>query len=151
MRMRRLRAALALVLAASAIAYGVGGMSQPVAAAAVLPSGGCWGYLPSGAALDAPPASDLPSAARDWSTRPDGGVLLETAGATAVGGPRTVTATIVSGPVISPDAVTGTASFLFSVDGTPLATPVSVPFTAAAGAPVAGGGGPPPPPAGRDH
>src|SRR6478735_5094952 len=99
-RRKRLRAALALLLAGSAAAYGVGLVGQPAAAAAVTPSGGCWSYVPSDVALDAPPATDVSTSLEPWTTDPaTGGVLLETGGATAVGGTRAVRTTIVGGPV----------------------------------------------------
>ncbi|MBA2953593.1 hypothetical protein HZF07_07705 [Nocardioides sp. CGMCC 1.13656] len=139
MRSTRLRGPLALLLVGSAAAYGVGLVGQSAAAAAaVTPSGGCWSYLPSGTPLDAEPANDFSTALEPWTVDPaTGGVLLETAGATAVGGTRAVTVTIVGGPVLAPVDVAGTASLLLSVDGTPLASPVTVPFAVAGGEPVA--------------
>ena len=87
--------------------------------------------------LDAPPASDVSTALEPWTTVADGGFSLTSSGATASGGTRRATATITSGPVISAtDDVTGTASFLLSVDGVPLADPVQVAFAAEAGDPV---------------
>lgn len=140
MRGRRLRAAAALVLAGSAAAYGVGivGPGAAAAAAPVVPTGGCWVYDPSLPALSSPPTTDVSTSLEDWTTDPAaGGVLLATSGRTTVGGTRTVTASILSGPVVSTTTnVTGTAHFLLSVDGAPLAEPVSRPFSAAAGDPV---------------
>ncbi|GAA1765751.1 hypothetical protein GCM10009795_010400 [Nocardioides hankookensis] len=130
-----MRVLAALLVVGSAASYGLvaAGTAQAVAS----PTGGCWTYTPSAAALDAPPASDVSTSLGPWTTVADGGYTLTTAGATAVGGERTVTATIGSGPVVSTTAaVTGTASFLLSVDGTALADPVEVPFTADAGDPV---------------
>jgi hypothetical protein len=136
-RRKRLRATLALLLMGSATAYGVGLAGQSAAAAAVTPSGGCWAYVPSTTALDAPPTTDLSTTLEPWTTDPaTGGLLLATSGATAVGGSRTVTTTVVSGPVIAPLDATGTASFLFSVDGTPLADPIAMPIEVEAGQPV---------------
>lgn len=138
-RRKRLRAALALLLAGSAAGYGVGLVGpSPAAAAAVTPSGGCWSYLPSDTPLDAEPAVDFSATLEPWTVDPaTGGVLLETAGATAVGGTRAVTVTIVGGPVLAPDDVDGTAYLLLSVDGTPLASPVEVEFSVPGGEPVA--------------
>lgn len=129
---RALAALLIVGVAASAGLTAVGS-----AAAATAPSGGCWSYVPSATALTAPPTSDISTQLDPWTTVPDGGFRLESTGATAVGGKRTVTTTITSGPEISStDDVTGTASILLSVDGTPLASPVTVPFEAEAGEPV---------------
>lgn len=133
---KQVRAALALLLAGSAAAYGVALAGPPAVAATVTPQGGCWAYVASGPALDAPPASHLSTSLEDWTTDPAGGLTLETGGATATGGSRTVTTTVVSGPVIGPLDATGTASFLFSVDGTPLAAPVEVGFDVDGGQPV---------------
>lgn len=137
-RRKRVRAALALLLAGSAAAYGVGLGGPPAMAAAVTPQGGCWAYVASGPALDAPPASHLSTSLEPWATDPAGGLKLETGGGTAVDGTRTVTTTIVSGPVIGPLDATGRAYFLFSVDGAPLSAPVEVPFEVDGGQPVEG-------------
>ncbi|MCD4524384.1 hypothetical protein [Nocardioides sp. cx-173] len=131
----RALAALLVVLASSTPGLVLGG------AAAAVPTlvGGCWAYVPSSAPLDAPPASDVSTTLQPWTTVADGGFTLESAGATAVGGNRTVTVSIASGPVVSStDPVTGTASFLLSLDGEPLAAPLTTTFTAAPGAPVTG-------------
>ncbi|WP_244932137.1 hypothetical protein [Nocardioides sp. W7] len=126
------RALTALLVAAAAASYGL--VVVDPAAAAASPAGGCWAYRP---ALDPAPASDISTALEPWTTVADGGFLLESDGATAVGRTRTATATIASGPVISStDDVTGTASFLFSLDGQPLAEPVEVSFDVEAGDPV---------------
>src|SRR5690349_21500017 len=129
------RALAALLIVGAAASSGLTAVDS--AAAATAPSGGCWSYAPSGPGLAAPPTSDVSTELDPWTTVPDGGVRLESAGATATGGNRTVTATISSGPEISPtDDVSGTASFLLSLDGAPLAAPVAVPFEAEAGEPV---------------
>ncbi|KQW53692.1 hypothetical protein ASC77_05345 [Nocardioides sp. Root1257] len=129
------RVLAALLVVGSAASYGL--VAAGTASAVVAPTGGCWAYAPSAADLDAPPASNVSTTLQPWTTVPDGGYALTTAGATKVGGSRTVAMTIASGPVISAiDDVTGTASFLLSVDGTPLSDPVEVAFTADAGDPV---------------
>lgn len=129
----RVLAALLVVVASSS--YGL--VAVGAAAAAAPPSGGCWAYAPSAAGLDSPPATDVSTTLEPWTTVADGGFLLESGGDTVVGGSRTARLEIGSGPVISAtDDVAGTASFLLSVDGDPLAEPVEVPFEADAGDPV---------------
>ncbi len=127
------RALAALLVLGSAASYGLGAVASAAPVAA--PKGGCWSYVPSAAALTAPPASDLSTVRAGWTTVADGGFELTSGGATVVGGTRTATVRIANGPVISTNAVTGTASVLLSVDGTPQA-PLEVDFSTAAGAPV---------------
>ena len=129
------RALAALLVVGAAASSGL--VAVDPAAAVSAPSGGCWSYTPSAAALDAPPVSDISTQLDPWTTVADGGFLLTSSGATATGGTRSATATITSGPVISAtDDVTGTASVLLSVDEVPLAAPVQVAFSAKAGTPV---------------
>lgn len=137
--MRRLRTAAALLVVAAVASYGAAGPASAESAAVPALTGGCWSYAPGDPLTDlaAPPAADLSTALEPWSTLADGGLSLGTAGATVVGGSRTASVDIASGPVVSPtqDAV-GTASFLLSIDGTPLAAPVTADFAVAAGQPV---------------
>jgi hypothetical protein len=126
------RALAAMSVVAAAASYGV--VVVGPAAAVASPAGGCWTHEP---ASGSDPGSDISTALEPWTTVPDGGFSLETGGATVVGGARTATATIASGPVISEtDDVTGVASFYFSVDGEPLDEPVEVEFETEAGDPV---------------
>ncbi len=129
------RALAALLIVGVAASAGLTAVDS--AAAATAPSGGCWSYAPSATALSAPPLADISTELEPWTTVPDGGFQLQSTGATAAGGKRTVTATIASGPVISSTDVTGTASVLLSLDDNPLA-PVTVPFEAEGGEPVEG-------------
>jgi len=126
------RALAAMSVVAAAASYGV--VVVDPAAAVASPAGGCWTHEP---ASGSDPGSDISTALEPWTTVPDGGFSLETGGATLVGGTRTATAEITSGPVISEtDAVTGLASFFFSVDDEPLDEPVEVEFDVDAGEPV---------------
>lgn len=133
----RARALAALMVVGAVSSLGV--VAAPASGAAVpAPSGGCWTYVPSGAGLNAPPSSDVSTTLGTWTTVADGGFVLETGGDTRVGGTRSVRVAIASGPVVATTAVTGTASFLLSLDGEPLDEPLTAPFSAAAGAPVTG-------------
>lgn len=126
------RALAAMSVVAAAASYGV--VVVDPAAAVASPAGGCWTHVP---AVGSDPGSDISTSLEPWTTVPDGGFSLETGGATVVGGTRTATATIGSGPVISEtDDVTGLASFFFSVDDELLDDPVEVEFEAEAGEPV---------------
>ena len=128
------RAAVALLLAASSAAYGLA--AAPVAFA-ITPTGGCWTYVadPLDPDLAADPVADVSTGLEPWTVE-DGQVLLGTTGATAVGGTRSVIIGISSGPVVSALPSVGTASFVVSVDGVPLDAPLTTTFTADAGQPV---------------
>jgi len=129
------RALAALLIVGAAASAGLTAVDSATAATA--PSGGCWSYEPSATALTAPPRNDVSTELDPWTTVPDGGFRLESSGATVAGGTRTAKVTIASGPVIPSTAdVSGTASVLLSLDGTPLSAPVDVPFEADAGEPV---------------
>lgn len=126
------RALAAMSVVAAAASYGV--VVVDPAAAVASPAGGCWTHEP---AVGSDPGSDISTSLEPWTTVPDGGFSLETGGATVVGGTRTATAAIASGPVISEtDSVTGIASFFFSVDDELLDEPVEVEFDVDAGEPV---------------
>lgn len=126
------RALAAMSVVAAAASYGV--VVVDPAAAVASPAGGCWTHEP---AVGSDPGSDISTSLEPWTTVSDGGFDLETGGATVVGGTRTATAAIASGPVISEtDDVTGIASFFFSVDDEPLDEPVEVEFDVDAGEPV---------------
>ncbi|MFC6343771.1 hypothetical protein ACFP8W_17430, partial [Nocardioides hankookensis] len=60
------RVLAALLVVGSAASYGLvaAGTAQAVAS----PTGGCWTYTPSAAALDAPPASDVSTSLGPWTT-----------------------------------------------------------------------------------
>lgn len=130
------RVIAALLVVASSTMPGLG-IGASAAAAVPVPAGGCWAYAPSAAELASLPASNISTTLEPWTTVADGGFALDSGGSTVVGGKRTATVRIASGPVVSTaQDITGTASFLLSVDGQPLLTPVAVSFTAAAGDPV---------------
>jgi hypothetical protein len=131
------RAAVALLVLGGSALVGLG--SGTAAAAVVTPSGGCWIYKPSGAALTSAPTSDISTAREPWSASGQGGIALETSGPTALDSLRHVAVTVVDGPVLSTAfATSGTASFLLSVDGVRLADPVTATFQLAAGEQVDG-------------
>lgn len=125
MRIARTVAALLLVGATSGV--GVVLVGTPGAAAAV-PTGGCWTYVPD-------PYADVSTGLEPWTVE-DGQILMGTTGATTAGGTRELVVGLSSGPVVSALPATGTASFVISVDGTPLAEPLTTTYTAAAGEPV---------------
>lgn len=131
----RARAAAAFLLVLATCLVGVLGTSAPAHSVVAEPDGGCWIYVPSAPALDSDPASDVSTGLEPWTTE-DGKVLLGSRGDTAAGGSREVILWLTSGPIVSAAAATGTASFLLSVDGTPLAAPLTASFSAAAGTPV---------------
>ncbi|MGB0102347.1 MAG: hypothetical protein WBP61_18865 [Nocardioides sp.] len=130
------RAAAALLLVGVTAALGVVAVGVP-SAVAVVPNGGCWTYVPDplDPALGAPPASDISTALEPWSVE-DGQIVMGTSGATTTGGTREVVVGLSSGPVVSAAAASGTASFVLSVDGTPLAAPLTTTYAAEAGQPV---------------
>lgn len=124
--MRNARTAAALLLVG--VTSGVGVVATGAPAAAIVPDGGCWTYV-------AEPYSDVSTGLEPWTVE-DGQFLIGSTGATVPGGTREVIIGLSSGPVLSDLPAAGTATAVIAVDGTPVETPLTTEYVAAAGQPV---------------
>lgn len=119
---RSMRSFLAtLVVMGSALPGLVGGSASAAPAETVVPTGGCWRYVPGALVTPETPVddidgmADISTALEPWAVDPR--LALATAGDTAVGGVRTFALDIAGGPSVdsSPLAVDGTATYFFDV------------------------------------
>lgn len=123
--------AVALVVASAVI----GAPSASAAPTAQVPLGGCWRYIAASGDLAAQPSTDLSTSLEPWSSggSTTAAITLGTTGATASAKQRSISVEIDNGPVVSAADATGVkASFVVSVDGQELASPIVTTFDAGA-------------------